>query len=33
MIDLYIFVEGDRDEDFFERIVKPRLVDRYNKIK
>jgi len=32
MIDLYIFVEGDRDEDFFERIVKPRLVDRYNKI-
>jgi hypothetical protein len=32
MIDLYIFVEGDRDKDFFERIVKPRLVDRYNKI-
>jgi hypothetical protein len=32
MIDLYIFVEGDRDEDFFERIAKPRLVDRYNKI-
>ena len=32
MIDLYIFVEGDRDKDFFERIVKPRLVDRYNNI-
>jgi hypothetical protein len=32
MIGLYIFVEGDRDEVFFERIVKPRLVDRYNNI-
>ncbi|MFQ5456652.1 MAG: hypothetical protein ACE5EA_10725 [Nitrospirota bacterium] len=30
---LYIFIEGDDDEIFFEKIIKYRLEERYNSVK
>jgi len=30
---LFIFVEGNNDERFFERVVKPKLEEKYNEVK
>lgn len=33
LLQLYVFVEGDDDQRFFERLIKPKLLNKYLEVK